>query len=69
MPSKKKYILVFDCGATNVRAVVLDDEGNIVKIQAYTNKTHPDPFYPEYRIWDINEIWVKMCRASKDILS
>ena len=28
----------------------------------------PILLYPAYRIWDVNEIWEKMCRASNKII-
>ena len=61
-------IIVFDCGATNVRAVAIDGKGEILESESYQNNTKPDPLYPAYRIWDVNEIWEKMCRASKKII-
>jgi L-fuculokinase len=61
-------IIVFDCGATNVRAVAIDGKGEILASESYQNNTKPDPLYPAYRIWDVNEIWVKMCKASKKII-
>jgi L-fuculokinase len=61
-------IIVFDCGATNVRAVAIDGKGEILASESYQNNTKPDPLYPAYRIWDVNEIWVKMCRASRKII-
>ena len=61
-------IIVFDCGATNVRAVAIDGKGGILASESYQNNTKPDPLYPAYRIWDVNEIWVKMCKASKKII-
>jgi len=68
MPSGK-YSIIYDCGATNIRAVAVDDEGNIVKSMSYPNCTRPDPFYPEYSIWDIGGIWDKMCRASREVVA
>jgi L-fuculokinase len=61
-------IIVFDCGATNVRAVAIDGKGGILASESYQNNTKPDPLYPAYRIWDVNEIWVKMCKAAKKII-
>jgi len=61
-------IIVFDCGATNVRAVAIDGKGEILASRSYSNNTKPDPHYPAYRIWDVNEIWRKMCRASAKIM-
>jgi len=62
-------VIVFDCGATNVRAVAINGKGEILTSGSYPNNTRPDPFYPGYRIWDVNEIWDKMCKASGKIMS
>jgi L-fuculokinase len=61
-------IIVFDCGATNVRAVAINHKGEILASESYQNNTKPDPLYPAYRIWDVSEIWEKMCRASTKII-
>jgi L-fuculokinase len=61
-------IIVFDCGATNVRAVAINSKGEILASESYHNHTKPDPLFPAYRIWDTFEIWEKMCRASKKVL-
>jgi L-fuculokinase len=65
----RDIVIVFDCGATNVRAIAINSRGEILASEAYTNNPQPDPFYPEYRIWDIREIWDKMCWASRKIIS
>jgi len=65
----RDIILVFDCGATNVRAVAIDSKGIIHASESLSNNTRPDPFYPSYRIWDVNEIWDKMCQASARVVS
>jgi L-fuculokinase len=62
-------VIVFDCGATNVRAVAINSKGEILASASYPNNTRPDPFYPEYRIWDADEIWKKMCLASQKVIS
>lgn len=65
---KRDIIIVFDCGATNVRAVAIDSRGFIHASESFSNNTRPDPLYPAYRIWDVNEIWDKMCQASVKVL-
>lgn len=60
-------VIVFDCGATNVRVIAIDGRGNILASESSPNSPVPDPFHPGYRIWDVNEIWSAMCRASKKI--
>ena len=66
---KGDIVIVFDCGATNVRAIDINSKGKILASDSYPNHTQPDPFYPAYRIWDVNEIWDKMCRASQKVIS
>ena len=65
---KGDIVIVFDCGATNVRAIAINSKGEILASESYPNNTRPDPFYPSYRIWDINEIWEKMRRASQKVI-
>lgn len=62
-------VIVFDCGATNVRAIAINGTGEILASESYPNSAKPDPFYPAFRIWDVNEIWDKMCMASRKIIS
>lgn len=66
---KGDIVIVFDCGATNVRAIAIDSKGTIIASESCPNNTSPDPFYPSYRIWDVKEIWDKMCRASQKVVS
>jgi len=66
---KGDIVIVFDCGATNVRVVAINSKGKILASESYPNNTRPDPLYPGYRIWDVNEIWDKMCRSSQKVIS
>jgi len=65
----RDIVIVFDCGATNVRAIAINSRGEILASESCTNNPQPDPFYPAYRIWDIREIWDKMCLASRKTIS
>lgn len=65
----RDIVIVFDCGATNVRVIAINSKGDIIASETYANNPGPDPYYPAYRIWDINEIWNKMCLASRRVLS
>ncbi len=67
--SKKDIVIVLDCGATNIRVIAIDSKGRIRASETAENKPRPDPCYPSFRIWDVNEIWKKMCRASRKIIS
>ena len=64
----KDIAIVFDCGATNVRVIAIDHRGNILASESLPNNTRPDPFYPGGKIWDVNEIWNKMCLASGKVV-
>jgi L-fuculokinase len=66
--SKGDIVIVFDCGATNVRVIAIDIKGTILATESSPNNTRADPFFPAYRIWDVNEIWDKMCIASKKVI-
>jgi L-fuculokinase len=66
---KGDIVIVFDCGATNVRVIAINSKGKILAFESFPNNTKPDPFYPRYRIWDVKEIWDKMCRASQKVVN
>jgi hypothetical protein len=65
----KKLALIFDCGATNVREIAIDQQGVIVASKSFQNQTQEDPYYAGRRIWDLDEIWSKLCAASKEVVS
>lgn len=62
-------VIVFDCGATNVRVIAINSNGVILASESFSNNTRTDPSFPLFRIWDIREIWDKMCRASQNVIS
>jgi L-fuculokinase len=66
--SERDIVIVFDCGATNIRVVAIDSKGLIEASESYRNNSSPDPFYPSYRIWDSNRIWQQMCQASRKVV-
>jgi L-fuculokinase len=66
---KGDIVIVFDCGATNVRVIAINGKGEIMASESQSNNTRPDPAFPSYRIWDVKEIWDKMCLASKKVLT
>ena len=65
----EKLAIIFDCGATNVRVVAINTKGEIKASRSFPNQTHEDPAYKGGRIWDLYEIWDKLCRASKEVVS
>lgn len=64
----EKLVIVFDCGATNARAVAVNEKGEIVAMHSLPNEVSPDPFYPGGLIWDVEEIWDKFCTCSRAVL-
>ena len=67
--AKGDIVIVFDCGATNVRVIAINSRGLIIASESLPNNTKPDPYYPAYRIWDVNEIWQKMCQSSQKVIN
>ena len=65
----KDLIIIFDCGATNVRVIAINRFGKIEASSSYTNATSEDPFYKEGLIWDIDDIWHKLVKASGEVIS
>jgi L-fuculokinase len=65
----EKLAIIFDCGATNVRVVAINTKGEIKASRSFPNHTHEDPVYKGGRIWDLQEIWEKLCKASIEVVS
>ncbi|MCD4663932.1 MAG: hypothetical protein K8R68_01600, partial [Bacteroidales bacterium] len=65
----QKIIIVLDCGATNVRSVAINEKGVILAQKSYPNNTEPDPYFNSGLIWDVDEIWSKLLKATKEVLS
>ncbi|WP_044203183.1 L-fuculokinase [Flammeovirga sp. OC4] len=64
----KDLAVVLDCGATNIRAIILDKEGQVVAKYAVNNNSRPDPSNEEYTIWDIEEIMDKLSYCSQKVI-
>ena len=69
MKKMEKNIIVLDCGATNVRAVVINEKGVIIAQKSFPNQTQEDPFHQGGIIWDDKEIWQKLVKATKSVVS
>lgn len=63
--TQKDIAIVFDCGATNVRVIAMDKSGQILASHAMSNETDEDPNFQRGRIWDLEKLWEKLCKASK----
>ncbi|WP_321372339.1 L-fuculokinase [uncultured Draconibacterium sp.] len=67
--SEKDLAIVFDCGATNLRVIAMDVHGKIVASESTANNTSPDPEFPGGVIWDVEEMWGKLCSASQNVMA
>lgn len=66
---KNKIIIVLDCGATNIRSVVVNEKGEILAQKSYANNTQLDPYFDGGLIWDVEEIWRKFLKATQQVLT
>ncbi len=64
---EKDIAIVFDCGATNVRVIAMDKSGSILASNSMSNETDEDPHYPGGRIWDLDKLWGKLCKAASAV--
>lgn len=60
-------VLVLDCGATNVRAIAVSGEGQILGARSLPNATVPDPDCPGGRLWDHVRIWRDFAACSRAV--
>ena len=60
---------IFDCGATNLRTIAIDDTGKILSAHHLPNNTQPGVENPDYHIWAIDEIWGKLLTCAKQTLA
>ncbi|MGM0573878.1 MAG: L-fuculokinase [Bacteroidota bacterium] len=65
----KDLVLIFDCGATNVRVIAINRFGKIEASKSYPNATKEDPYFKGGLIWDVDEIWQKLAQASREVVS
>jgi L-fuculokinase len=63
----QKVILILDCGATNVKACLVDTTGHIISSHSLPNETIADPNYAGGLIWDIEDIWSKLSACSRAV--
>lgn len=62
-------VLCLDCGATNVRAMVVDARGNIVGKASQPNATVPAPENAEFHHWDADKILSQLEDCSRRALA
>ena len=54
------YVLVLDCGATNIRAGAVDERGRIVHIESEANSAVRERPDRDWLVWDLETIWTKL---------
>ena len=69
---KNEVILVLDCGATNVRAIAVDRQGNIIARAATANASDIAVENSAWHQWSLEAIlqrFAECCRQISDALS
>ncbi|MBS7614625.1 L-fuculokinase [Candidatus Bathyarchaeota archaeon] len=65
-----EVVLVFDCGSTNLRVVAINSQGTIKAQFSFPNEPKPqNGRNPEWLIWDLDEVWSKLCKASREVVA
>lgn len=59
-------VIILDCGATNVRAIAVNEEGNIVASYYIANETQQSG---TRHVWDYQQIWAKLVECCLHITS
>ncbi|QLB12244.1 L-fuculokinase [Bisgaardia hudsonensis] len=61
--------LIFDCGATNIRTIAIDEKGKIVASHHIANNTQAGLENEQFRIWDFEEIWQKLLICAENTIT
>ncbi|WKS99234.1 L-fuculokinase [Gallibacterium salpingitidis] len=59
--------LILDCGATNVRAIAMNDQGKMIASTHQINQTLSDIKNPDYKVWDFEQITRKLFDCAKQV--
>ena len=64
----RECVMVMDCGSTTTRAIAVDTKGNLVAGASRPSSPTQQPGAdPEWRIWDLDVVWGKLCEASREV--
>ncbi len=61
-------VLCLDCGATNVRAIIVGDDGALLAKASQPNATVPGEESPDYHVWDDARILDQLAACSREIV-
>ncbi len=64
----EEYFLILDCGATRLRSIAVNPQGRILSFHSVPNQPCLQDERGEYLIWDMEEIWAKMCRNTRKVV-
>ena len=62
------YVLCLDCGATNVRAILVDDKGQLVAKASQPNSTDAGTENAQYHVWNADRILNQLAECARKIL-
>ena len=62
------YVLCLDCGATNVRAILVDDKGQLIAKASQPNSTDTGAENPQYHVWNADRILSQLAECTRQIL-
>ncbi|MBQ2380267.1 MAG: L-fuculokinase [Akkermansia sp.] len=62
------YVLCLDCGATNVRAILVDDKGQLVAKASQPNSTDTGAENAQYHVWNADRILSQLSECARKIL-
>ncbi|MBV7387769.1 L-fuculokinase [Pasteurellaceae bacterium TAE3-ERU1] len=61
-------VLILDCGATNIRAIAVNEYGHIIASHHILNVAHNDANNKNYYIWDFEEILNKLLECGARVI-
>lgn len=62
-------VMIFDCGATNIRTIAMNAKGHILASHHLPNESQSCPDNPCYQVWDIEQIWQKFLICTEKTLA
>ena len=62
------YVLCLDCGATNVRAMLVDEKGAIVAKSSQPNATDTGAEDSNYHVWNVERIFSQLAECAQKAL-
>lgn len=65
----EEYFLVLDCGATSLRSIAISPQGEILSASSLPNQPRPQDERSEWLVWDIEEIWQKICENTRRVVN